>query len=449
MMNMLGKRLKGVVTAEVLLAFVQSWELHGSDETSICSGTLDLLRAYLGERPSCVWKSTGPGLTKVTERGMVEMFYAGPERQSALSRALVSGAPEFDVCEISTTSELRIDFEGFLHVPIKSHGQVHALLSLAADKKEARDRGFVQPLESLARLMAIALHHGKDQQATDSREKRLKAEVDAATRELAQTNHALIERVKELKTLYAELQKRVLELTNANKAKDEFLSVVSHELRTPLTSLNGFLSVVVDEEAGPINEQQKKFLNIAKQSAVRLNAMIADLLDVSRIESGRLQLEMKECSMYEILREVVERVKPAAHEKSLQIRLQANVMLPPVWGDQARLKQVLDNLVSNAVKFTERGGEIDLFAEEKGDFIQVSVRDTGPGLTQEEQEKVFDIFYQADTSNRRTAGGAGLGLAICRGIVVMHGGQLHVTSEKGKGATFTFIVPRRRVQIAA
>src|SRR5689334_12700444 len=113
-MNLLGKRVRGVSTAEVLLAFVQSWELHGSDETSICSGTLDLLRAYLGERPSCVWKSTGPGLVKVTERGMVEMFYSGPDRQAALGRALVTGSPEFDVCDVSVTSELKIDFEGFL-----------------------------------------------------------------------------------------------------------------------------------------------------------------------------------------------------------------------------------------------------------------------------------------------------------------------------------------------
>jgi len=449
MINMLGKRSRSVATAEVILAFVQSWELHGSDETSICSGTLDLLRAYLGERPSCVWKNTGPGLAKITERGMVEMFYSGPERQAALGRALVSGAPEFDPCDVSVTSDLKIDFEGFLHVPIKWHGQVHAMFSLAANRKEARDRGFVQPLESLAQLMAIALHHGKDQVATEGREKRLKAEVEAATRELGQTNHRLIERVRELKTLYGELQTRVMELTNANKAKDEFLSMVSHELRTPLTSLSGFLSVVLDEEAGPLGEQQKKFLGIAKGSAIRLNALISDLLDVSRIESGRLQLEMSECSIYEILREVMEQAKPAALGKFLQFRLQANIMLPPVWGDVGRLRQVVDNLVSNAIKFTDRGGEIDVFAEEKGDFIEISVRDTGPGLTLAEQEKVFDIFYQADTSNRRTAGGTGLGLAIARGVVVMHGGQLRVFSEKGKGATFSFLVPRRRAQIAA
>src|SRR4029077_1945051 len=123
--------------------------------------------------------------------------------------------------------------------------------------------------------------------------------------------------------------------------------------------------------------------------------------------------------------------------------------LPTIWGDPSRLQQVVDNLVSNAIKFTERGGEIDVTGEEKGDFLQVSVRDTGPGLSTEEQAKVFDMFYQADASTRRSAGGAGLGLAIARGILRMHGGQMYVRSEKGKGSTFTFVLPRQREQKAA
>ncbi|MBV9080810.1 MAG: HAMP domain-containing histidine kinase, partial [Elusimicrobia bacterium] len=378
MIDVLGKKGRGMGTAEVLLAFVQSWELHGSDETSIGSATLDLIRAYLGDRPCCLWKVNGSALAKITERGMVEILYAGPERQAALNRTLVSGAYSFDPCSVSVTSDLMSDYDGFLHIPIVSHGHVDALLSLAARKKEAKDRDFVQPLEALARLLAVALHHGHDQLATESREKRLKAEIEAANHELGQTNNRLIERVKELKTLYAELQKRVLELTNASKAKDEFLSIVSHELRTPLTSLSGFLSVLIDEEAGPLNEQQKKFLGIAKGSATRLNALISDLLDISRIESGRLHLEMGDCSLYEVLLAAVDAAKPVAHEKHIQLRLQANVTLPSAWGDTGRLRQVVDNLLSNAIKFTGSGGEIDVAAEEKGDFIHVSVRDTGP-----------------------------------------------------------------------
>lgn len=441
-----------MVASEVLLAFVQSWELHGTDEVSICSGTLDLVRAYLGERPCCMWKWNGTSLTRVSERGMVDIFLGADAtgHQVALNRAVVSGTPEYEPCPMdSLSSELKLGVDGFLHVPIKNRESVIGLLSLAVVKKESRDLEFVQPLESLCRLVGIALHHGEDQEAVLSRERKLKAEVESTTRELEQTNKTLIDRVKELKTLYQELQKRVQELTAANRAKDEFLSIVSHELRTPLTSLTGFLAVLLDEEAGTITEQQRKFLGIAKQSAGRLNLIISDLLDISRIESGRLNLNMGECSVYEIVHTSVEGLKASAHAKGLQLRLHANVTLPQVWGDASRLQQVVDNLISNSIKFTERGGEIDVFSEEKGDFVQVSVRDSGAGLTPEEQSRVFDMFYQADASTRRSAGGAGLGLAIARGIVMMHGGQILVNSEKGKGSTFLFMVPRRKVQKAA
>lgn len=449
MIGMLGKKWRGSSVVDVLVAFVQSWEMHGPDEVSISSGTLDVVRAYLGDRPCCVWKKQGDSLSKVCERGMMELFYSEkePEHQTALTRALVTGTSEFDPCKLSPlASDLKLGFDGLLHVPVKSKDDVLGLLSLAVTRKESRDREFVQPLESLGRLVAIALQHGHSQEQNLSRERRLKAEVEATTRELEDTNKRLIERVKELKTLYKELQIRVEELTNANRAKDEFLSIVSHELRTPLTSLTGFLSVLLDGEAGAISEQQQRFLAIAKQSATRLNLIISDLLDVSRIESGRLNLEMGECSLHDILQTSYEGLKAAAASKSLQLRLHALPTLPSIWGDPSRLQQVVDNIVSNAIKFTERGGEIDISGEEKGDFLMVTVRDTGPGLTPDEQAKVFDMFYQADASTRRSAGGAGLGLAIARGIVNMHGGQISVQSEKGNGATFTFLIPRKREQ---
>lgn len=451
-MDILGRRSKTMAAADVLLAFIQSWEMHGGDEISLCSGTLDVIRAYLGDRPCCMWKNQGNALQKVCERGMVEVFYppSSAEHQAALTKALVSGSPTYDPCLSSPSETLpRLNFDGFLHIPVKLKDRVVAILSLAVLKKESRDRAFVQPLECLGRLVAIALEVGEEQNSNQSREAHLRAEVDATTRELEQTNKRLIDRVRELKMLYQELQKRVQELTDANRAKDEFLSIVSHELRTPLTSLTGFLSVLLEEEAGPISEPQRKFLGIAKASASRLNLIISDLLDVSRIESGRLNLEMDECSLFEILATSVEGLMSSAVNKGIKLELNAESNLPVVWGDSSRLQQVVDNLISNAIKFTEKGGQIEVLGIEKGDFLQVSVRDTGPGLSSEEQEKVFDMFYQADASTRRSAGGAGLGLAIARGIVVMHGGQISVQSEKGKGATFSFVVPRRKGQKAA
>ncbi|MFN0118018.1 MAG: sensor histidine kinase [Elusimicrobiota bacterium] len=449
MYSFLGKKSKQVLVTEVLLGFIQSWERHGNEEISIASSALDVIHAYLGERPCCLWKhNSGSALSKLSERGMVEIFYSpeDPVHQSALKRVLVSGIPEFDPCSFESLQSPLATYDGLMHLPIRYQDDFLGILSLAVSKRESKSRDFVQPLESLAELIAICWELGKQEKQAKNNERRLKAEVDATTRELEQTNHILIDRVRELKTLYKELQKRVQELTNANKAKDEFLSIVSHELRTPLTSLTGFLAVLLDEEACPVNVHQKKFLGIAKQSAHRLNLIISDLLDISRIEAGRMNLEMGECAIDQILETSVEGLRATADAKGMVLDLDIKGVLPLVWADASRIQQVVDNLISNSIKFTDRNGHIEVFAEEKGDCVQVSVKDNGPGLSKPEQEKVFDMFYQADASIRRSTGGAGLGLAISRGIVNMHGGQIMVQSEKGQGATFTFLIPRNKNQ---
>jgi signal transduction histidine kinase len=207
--------------------------------------------------------------------------------------------------------------------------------------------------------------------------------------------------------------------------------------------------VLLEEEAGPINEQQRKFLTITKQSATRLNLLISDLLDISRIESGRLNLEMVTISMHELLNHTVENLKSMAQNKQLQLRLTCPPVLPTVLGDASRLQQVIDNLISNAIKFTDKGGVIDIVGEDKSDGVKISVKDSGIGMSQADQEKVFDMFYQADASMRRSTGGAGLGLAIARGIVALHGGKIWVESELGKGATFQFVIPTNKAQKAA
>jgi signal transduction histidine kinase len=139
----------------------------------------------------------------------------------------------------------------------------------------------------------------------------------------------------------------------------------------------------------------------------------------------------------------------SANSKGITLMINTPGKLPPVFADASRVQQVIDNLISNAIKFTEKGGWVKVSLEEKGDLFQVSVSDNGAGLSPAEQSKVFDMFYQADASTRRSASGAGLGLAIARGIVVMHGGQITVQSEKGQGSTFSFTIPRHKLQQAA
>jgi len=452
MIGSIGKRGRGQGVNEVLLAFVQSWNMQGQDEISVSSRALDVLRAYLGDRPCCIWKNVRGGLSKLCERGMVDILFNqdNAEHQNSLARTLVSGTTEFDSFDIDLfTSDLKGSLEGILNVPVKIQEEVVGIISLAVYKKEFRDRNFVQTLECLGRLIAIALLHGQDVDSNVVRERKLRSELEATTRELAQTNTRLIDRVRELKLMSNELEKRVEQLTDASRAKDEFLSVVSHELRTPLTALKGFLCVLLEEEAGPITSAQRKFLSIAKQSADRLNVLISDLLDVSRIESGRLNLDMSVCSLFEILQKSVESLTKVAEVKKIRIQFDSSAQLPDVWADPNRLQQVLDNIISNAIKFTQHEGLVCVSTVDKGDGILVAVKDNGPGIDAVEKEKIFDMFYQVDASTRRSNGGAGLGLAIAYGIVSMHGGKLMVESQKGKGTEFKFIIPRYKKILAA
>jgi len=442
-----GRKKENSSALEMMMAFILSWERHGEDETAISSSALDLLRTYFGDRPCGVWKKFGDSFQKISERGMTESLARPGGELASLARVYLTGATEFH--SVDRENEPFFGDSGFLYIPLKTKEQVKGVLALAASDKEGAAVEFIQPLECLGRLLSLAFQTVDEKEEMGRREKRLQSEVQVTMRELEQTNKRLIERVKELKALFSELENKVQELTKANRAKDEFLSIVSHELRTPLTSLMGFLAVLLEGEAGPINEDQKKFLTIAKQSSDRLKIIISDLLDISRLESGRFAMDMGECSLLKIIQTSVDELKASALMKEIQIRTNATSALPQIWGDQARLEQVLSNLIMNAIKFTPESGIVDVTTSVRSDGVEVTVRDNGPGLAPDQLEKVFDMFYQVDATARRKVGGVGLGLAIARGIISLHGGKIWVESEPGRGSAFKFIIPKSNVQQAA
>lgn len=234
------------------------------------------------------------------------------------------------------------------------------------------------------------------------------------------------------------------ELERLNKVKTEFVSMVSHELRTPLTAVKGFVDIVLNEEAGTLNEQQKKFLKIAHNSIERLTLIISDLLDISKIESGQLKLETRPVSLKRILQESAETYRSTIESKQINFSIDVSKDLPEVLADESRIKQVIDNLLSNAMKFTPPKGSIHISTDDMGDFILTSISDTGMGIKKENHERIFERFVQVDSSLTRQAGGTGLGLAISKSIVEMHGGRIWVESELGKGSTFRFLLPRQR-----
>ncbi len=226
-----------------------------------------------------------------------------------------------------------------------------------------------------------------------------------------------------------------------DRLKSEFVSTVSHELRTPLTSIKGYIDLLLEEEAGKVNQTQQEFLRIVKQNNDRLVNLINDLLDVSRIESGRVHLKIKPQDINDILTEVIDTFKTLANQKKQILKFKNLNNLPKVAADRDRLSQVVTNLISNAIKYTPTGGTIEIETTRENGLIEVYVTDTGIGISTEDQESLFTKFFRVDTSLTRDVGGTGLGLSICKTIIELHGGKIWVNSALGKGSTFAFSIP--------
>jgi PAS domain S-box-containing protein len=227
----------------------------------------------------------------------------------------------------------------------------------------------------------------------------------------------------------------------AERAKTEFVSTVSHELRTPMTSIKGYVDLLLLGAAGMMTESQQHFLSIVKNNTDRLTMLVGDLLDISRIESGRVALAPRAVRVENAVNQVIVAMETRAADKGLILRSDVPPELPEALADPDRVVQILTNLVANACYYTPTGGEVVLSASAQKDGMHISVRDTGIGIAKEDQEKVFDRFFRADDPVVQDAPGTGLGLFIVRSLVEMQGGRVWVDSELGEGSTFTFVLP--------
>lgn len=228
----------------------------------------------------------------------------------------------------------------------------------------------------------------------------------------------------------------------ADRAKREFISKVSHELRTPLTSVKGYVDLLLLGSMGSLNQDQVMFLNVIKTNANRLMDLINDILDISRIESGKIKLSYDQVSLCDIISDVIQSLRLESDAKHLSVAVDIPNDLPTFSADPRRLTQVVFNLFSNAVKYTYEGGRIAVRAFlNPAHMIQVEVEDTGVGMSPEQLEKLFRPFYRADNPLRDQAGGTGLGLSIAKSLIDQHGGEMWVGSEIGRGSTFSFILP--------
>jgi len=244
----------------------------------------------------------------------------------------------------------------------------------------------------------------------------------------------------ELTAKNEQLEARNLEVEQANRLKNEFLASMSHELRTPLHTIIGFSELLTEQLEGPLNEKQHRFVGHILQDARHLLELINEVLDISKIESGRLELKRETFDFSHCLEEVLAGIRQQAASKNITLE-NKNTFQNTLCADRLRVKEILYNLLSNAVKFTPENGNVWIESADDGKFLDVSVCDTGIGIPEAEQSLIFDKFYQAGDSRKAAREGTGLGLSITKHLVELHGGYISVTSRSGHGSRFTVSFP--------
>ncbi len=289
--------------------------------------------------------------------------------------------------------------------------------------------------------------------------------LENATRQLGVAVHNAMT-FEDLRQKSAQLKKSIIELQRASRMKSDFLANMSHELRTPLNAIIGFSELLLDRHFGDLNETQRDYLSDVLESGRHLLDLINDILDLSKIEAGKVELALADVSVEDVLQSSLTMIRHKAMKHQIRLSIKAEDIPKTIKADEQKLKQILYNLVSNAVKFTKDGGSIELHAETvtrnwieqnlpgpfkenisnlshstSESFLKISVRDTGIGIKPEFLSKIFDAFEQVDSSRSKRYKGTGLGLALCKNFVELHEGIIWVESKAGKGSTFSFVLP--------
>jgi signal transduction histidine kinase len=295
---------------------------------------------------------------------------------------------------------------------VSDKGDVTAVVTILHDRREALEN---------ERL------YGELKRASEE----LEAKVQLATSELIKQNELL--------------RRQAIELEQASALKSQFLANMSHEFRTPLNAILGYTSMLLEGMGGALPPAQKKSMMRVDSNARHLLSIINDILDISRIEAGRMPLHLSTFQVHELVKEVMAELEPLTFSRpSLKVTSAVAQRLPQLYSDRAKVKQIVLNLLSNALKFTSKGSVIVKATHHKAsDRISVAVRDTGIGIPEKDRAAVFEDFRQVDNSPTREYGGTGLGLSICRRLAKMLGGEIALESAVGKGSTFALVLPRR------
>jgi signal transduction histidine kinase/DNA-binding response OmpR family regulator len=380
--------------------------------------------------------------------------------QIILERAIVSDGKRIGIVYIrSDTEALKQRLQLYLGISVLV---LLASLLAALAVSSVFQRSVAKPIVQLAETARIVSHEKRYSMRVNpipgqgevsiliSAFNEMMAQIEQSEAALQEAHDELERRVEERTSELVASQKKVEaysesilrakeDIERASKFKDQFLSTMSHELRTPLNAVLGFSELLSDPRYGPLNERQQRYINHIHVSGQHLLKLINDILDLSKIEAGRLQLTIEDVPVHASFTDVSGALQPLLGKKSQQLVQFVSPELV-VRADSTRFKQILMNLLGNAIKFTPEGGRIELSARQVGDLVRIDVHDSGPGIPPEEKQRIFEAFHRLKQSDKATEG-TGLGLAITRSLVALHGGQLDLESEPGSGSCFFFTLP--------
>ncbi|MBI2485826.1 MAG: GAF domain-containing protein, partial [Deltaproteobacteria bacterium] len=314
--------------------------------------------------------------------------------------------------------------KSYLSMPIHYEGKTVGVINIHSLQKNAFNEEDRKLLEIVMQQIETAVNNARQAAALREARDELESKVAERTKELVQAN---------------------IQLKEIDRHKSEFLATMSHELRTPLNSIIGFSEMLLGKTFGDLNEKQKRYINNVLLSGRHLLRLINDILDLSRVEAGQMEPQLEEFSPAEALSEVEAIVKPTADKKGLKLEFSIDNGVKTIWADEGKFKQVMYNLLSNAIKFTESGWVSVKAKLVQGveDLIEVNIEDTGIGIKAEDMGKLFKEFEQIEGGISRRYEGTGLGLALSKKLVELHGGEIWAESEYGKGSKFTFSLPLR------
>jgi signal transduction histidine kinase/CheY-like chemotaxis protein len=424
--------------------------LEGHDEIAQLAGDMDAMRAHLAaqrriadllaspleldmiypelsaelkrlvpfDRASVsIMSKSGTELLTVYAEGVgMDEFMVGslrPVDESIFSRSVHTGEPVL----IDETTGLQVEgialatagIRSVVMMPLRTKARMWGSLNLSSSNPQAFDQGTVSTLATLIQPLANAVENAD---------------------------------------LYHEIGVANKELERVNRLKSEFLANMSHELRTPLNAIIGFSEVLQDTTFGPLNDRQQRYVGNVLESGRHLLALVNDILDISKVEAGYMELHREILDVKSLVAEVSERIVPLANNKRITLQIEPCGEAPLINADRARFVQILINLLSNAIKFTPPEGTVSVSYEAQSQLVAIAVKDTGIGIPVEDQARIFDEFEQVDSSLGRTQEGTGLGLALTKRLVELHGGTIGVQSAPGEGSTFTVTVPRAEPETA-